>query len=344
MRVGFDYRPALVNAEGIGRYARELVRAFIDSGFDSSLGLFGYTLAGRRFSLRELGLDQSQAELLRFRLPSRAVPWLLERLGKGVDDLVGGCHVYHHTQPNLLRVREAAEVATIFDCIYTIDAKEETRAGYLEPQTAEHMTAVARTMIERCERILVPSEYVGAEVVLSFGVPPAKITVTHLGCDHVVRHLPPGGLAKADPPFILTAARVDPRKNHLRALEAFEGLVRDGLPHRWIVVGPAGWRSEEFERALGRSPAADRVEWRKGVSDAQLARLYAEADLFLWPSLNEGFGLPPLEAMACGTPRRHQRGHVDARDLQRCCHAGRTHRLGAHLRGRAATAGRPRLE
>ena len=97
MRVGLDYRPALVNREGIGRYARELVRGMIEHGFGGNLGLFGYTLAGARFSRSELGLDPgatgARPELLRLRWPSRALPWLLAKLGKGVDDLVGGCDV-----------------------------------------------------------------------------------------------------------------------------------------------------------------------------------------------------------------------------------------------------------
>jgi glycosyltransferase involved in cell wall biosynthesis len=302
LRVGLDYRPALVNREGIGRYARELVRALVELSFDASLGLFGYTLAAMRYSRAELGIAGSRAELVRLRMPSRFLPALLRRTKKGVDDLVGGCAVYHHTQPNRLHVRAAEEVATIFDCIYTIDADERTQAGYLEPETARRMTAVARELVSHARKILVPSRFVGAEVVMSLGAKPSDVIVTPLGCDHVVRTLPPGGLPRAKEPYILTVARVDPRKNHARMLEAYELLVREGLPHRWLIAGPRGWRSEDFERALARSPVAKRVEWRTEVPESALAALYAGADLLLWPSLNEGFGLPPLESMACGTP------------------------------------------
>ena len=100
MRIGIDYRPALVNREGIGRYTRELVRGMVETGFAGNLGLFGYTLKGRRYGLDELGIEGTSAELVRLRLPSKWLPGLLRRMNKGVDDLVGGCDVYHHTQPN----------------------------------------------------------------------------------------------------------------------------------------------------------------------------------------------------------------------------------------------------
>lgn len=296
MRVGIDYRPALVNREGIGRYTRELVRAMVELGFDGNLGLFGYTLAGTRFSREELGLAGSSAELLRLRWPSRWLPWLLARAGKGVDDLVGGANVFHFPQYNLLDVRAAAEVATVHDCIYL------SSADTVEPAVAERMAATAREMVRRARRVLVPSEFTGAEVVMGLGAHPARVVHTPLGCDHVARELPPQGFPKASEPYLLTVARVEPRKNHVRVLRAFELLAREGFPHRWIVAGPRGWRAEDFERALAASPVRDRVEWRRDVPDAELPRLYAQADAFLFPSLAEGFGLPPLEAMACGTP------------------------------------------
>lgn len=297
MRVGLDYRPALVNAEGIGRYTRELVRALIELELDGELGLFGYTFGAARYSRAELGLLRSRAELVRLRLPSRWLPGLLARLGKGVDDLVGGAEVFHHTQYSALPVRNALETATLFDCIYLYE-----EAGYVEPAAAARMADAARELVRRAQRILVPSEYVGAEVVLALGAHPARVTVAHLGCDHIARHLPPEGFGSAAEPFVLTVSRVDARKNHLRMLSAFERLVSEGLPQRWLVVGPAGYGAEHFERALADSPARARVTWRRDVGDAELARLYSQCDAFLFASLNEGFGLPPLEAMACGAP------------------------------------------
>ena len=137
---------------------------------------------------------------------------------------------------------------------------------------------------------------------MALGAHPARVAVTELGCDHIARALPPEGFGRAKEPYVLTVARVDPRKNHLRMLQAFELLVREGLPHRWVVAGPRGHEWQEVARALVRSPARSRVQWIVDAPEEDLPRLYAQADCFLFASLNEGFGLPPLEAMACGTP------------------------------------------
>jgi glycosyltransferase involved in cell wall biosynthesis len=296
LQVGIDYRTALVNREGIGRYTRELVRALAQLDSGPELGLFGHTFGARKFTNEELGIQGERTRLMRLRIPARILPWLLEKTKRGADDLVGGCHVYHHTQPNMLAIARAREVATIFDCIYTLDA------GYMDPAAAERMTAVAHRQVRRAHRILVPCQFVGAEVVMALGAHPGNISVTELGCEHVLRHMPEGGFAPAKDPYLLTVSRVDPRKNHIRILQAFERLVDDGFPHRWIIAGPRGWNAEIFERELDASRARDRVKWVGDVSDAELTKLYAQADALLFPSLNEGFGFPPLESMACGTP------------------------------------------
>ena len=72
---------------------------------------------------------------------------------------------------------------------------------------------------------------------MALGAHPSRVTVTSLGCDHIARDLPPEGFGDPRDPYIFTVSRVDARKNHLRMLEAFEMLVKEGLPHRWIIAG-----------------------------------------------------------------------------------------------------------
>jgi glycosyltransferase involved in cell wall biosynthesis len=95
---------------------------------------------------------------------------------------------------------------------------------------------------------------------------------------------------------------LQPRKNHLGLLSAFEELLRahPHLPHRLVFVGKETWYSKELHRALARSSVASRVHCTGFVEDADLLPLYAACDLFVFPSFYEGFGLPILEAMACG--------------------------------------------
>lgn len=295
MRVGLDFRPGLQNREGIGRYARELVRSFVELGHDHDVALFGSTLAKSRFETTELGYGR--ATLVRRRWPAKLLPTLLRASGRGADDSLGGVDVWHHTQPNVLPVRRAREVATLFDTIYL-----ERDGRFVEPETAERMTRAALALVERATLVLVPTEFVAREIERSFGVARERIAVTPLGCDHVLRHVPPGGFPPARERFVLTASRIDPRKNHLRMLAAFERLVRDGFPHRWLVVGPHGWRTDEFLRAVAASPARERIDVREFVDDVELARSMAQCELFFFASLSEGFGLPPLEAMLLGAP------------------------------------------
>jgi alpha-1,3-rhamnosyl/mannosyltransferase len=192
-------------------------------------------------------------------------------------------------------VRRAREVATIFDCIYMRDN------GFLSPEAAASMGASARRQIERSALVLVPSAFVKGELVRTFGIEERRVAVTLLGCDHALR----GAVApraRGAGETILTVARVDRRKNHVRMLRAFEIVARARPLARWIVAGPAGHGAGDFEAALAASPARGAVEWLRFVPEEDLGPLHARADLFWFTSLDEGFGLPPLEAMAQGLP------------------------------------------
>lgn len=297
--IGIDYRTALVNREGIGRVTRELVRGLVAEGHGPSLRLFGWTAAPSRFTREELGLAGGGARFTRWRFPSRWIPGLCRATGRGVDDWAGGCDVFHHTQTHVLPVREAVEVATIYDCIYLRPTNS------ISAEAAEAMTRSARDLVARSRRVIVISSFVARDVVKSLGVEPARVQVALLGCDHATRGLARPPEADADRPrerMALTVSRVDGRKNHVRMLRAFERLVAEGLVDRWIVAGPDGHGAHEFEAAVAASPARAHVERRREVPDTELRDLYQRTSLFLFASLGEGFGLPPLEALALGAP------------------------------------------
>ncbi len=294
MRIGLDYRTALVNREGIGRATRELVRALQTLEGAPELRLFGWTLAKSEVARHELGLARG-THLDRLRFPSRWIPRLCGILGRGVDDLVGGCDVFHHTQTHVLPVRAAVETAIVFDCIWA-------RPGSgLSDEAAARMAAGVRAQCARARRVLVPSAFVADDVARTLSIDRARIDVALLGCDHVLRGGAPGP-SSVRGPYVLTVSRVDARKNHVRMLRAFETAVRAGVEHRWVVAGPRGFGAEEFEAALSASAARERVLRLDFVPDSELKSLYAGASAFLFASLDEGFGLPPLEAAALGVP------------------------------------------
>ena len=102
--------------------------------------------------------------------------------------------------------------------------------------------------------------------------------------------------------FLLYVGTIEPRKNLTRLLHAWEPLYRAGEAPPLVIVGRRGWLSDDFYAALEASPARDAVIFTGYVADADLPALYAAATAFVFPSLYEGFGLPPLEALAVGTP------------------------------------------
>jgi glycosyltransferase involved in cell wall biosynthesis len=103
-------------------------------------------------------------------------------------------------------------------------------------------------------------------------------------------------------PFVLMVGDLQPRKNHLGLLQAFQELLRahPQLPHRLVFVGKETWYSKDLHRAVAKSGIAERVHFTGFVEDADLVQFYGACDLFAFPSFYEGFGLPILEAMACG--------------------------------------------
>jgi glycosyltransferase involved in cell wall biosynthesis len=162
--------------------------------------------------------------------------------------------------------------------------------------------------MNQAERVITCSEYTKREMIALFGTPPEKIVVTPYAADPIYHPMPREEARQAvrerfglRQPYILSVGVLQPRKNLPRLVEAYARIARE-VPQHLVLVGKEGWAFEGLRRRVAESGVTSRIHFTGYVADADLPPLYAAADLFAYPSLYEGFGLPPLEAMACGTP------------------------------------------
>lgn len=282
--IALDYRPALLSRAGIGRVTRELARHL--AGHDElAIHLFGHSVAAARVQ----PVIPAAARLHRLPLPGRGLP-TLARLGLGAERLAGSARVFHWLDFIQPPVRRARTVLTVHDLAFV---REPSWHG----KDAATLRERTRLAIERADAVVVPSATTAAD--LQEFTPTVEPHVIPFGADHVPQCAadhPRGGT-----PYALCLGTIEPRKNHRTLLQAWRALPGDDAPHL-VVVGGVGWECDAIVRDLETAERAGHVTWLRRADDAQVWRLLHHAELLVYPSLWEGFGLPPLEAMRCGVP------------------------------------------
>ncbi len=205
--------------------------------------------------------------------------------------------VFHGLNQRLPKCRFRRTVTTFHDLFVMT-------GDYSTPEFRARFTALARDAAARSDQIIAVSDYTARHVAELLGYPRDEISVIHHGLDPVPAFPAQELLAfrremGLEAPFVLHVGALQARKNIEGLIEAFEGI---GAPYRLVLAGSLGYGAEKILRRIEQSPVAALIRHLDYVDRETLARLYRSAAVLAFPSLDEGFGLPVLEAMSAGLP------------------------------------------
>jgi glycosyltransferase involved in cell wall biosynthesis len=299
MTTYLDVSAAVHRRAGLGRYAESLARALAAS-HPERLGLF----YNREQGVEPLaGLEHLPARTIALGYkPWRMLVWLGQLGRVGFDRLLANAELFHATEHLLLPLRSIPAVLTVHDLIF------RHLPTHHKPLNRWYLDATMPLYCRRADHIIAVSENTRRDLVAAYGVPLEKVTVILEAADprfypRSVEMVTAARKRYGLPPrYILFVGTIEPRKNLSRLLAAFETIHADGLTDGLVIVGRPGWLYDSFFAALEVSPVRDAVVLPGYVADEDLPAVYTGAQALVFPSLYEGFGLPVLEAMACGTP------------------------------------------
>jgi glycosyltransferase involved in cell wall biosynthesis len=300
MRIGIDYTAAARQQAGIGRYTRELVGTLLDLPQDHQYTVFAAT--GGLQSADWTASIQGKARPRSLPLSDEWVArlWHRARLPVPVETFTGPLDVFYSPDFVLPPTRRSTRrILTVHDLSFL------HYPDHFVPKLVRYLEKVVPRSVARADRVLADSQATRDDLISMMGVVPEKIDVLYSGVDARFTPRPEPGERErlraryglGGQPYILSVGTIQPRKNHLRLVRVFAQLTGEV---RLVIAGGPGWLYEDVMAEAARHP--DRVQMMGFVDDADLPALYRGATLFIFPSFYEGFGLPVLEAMACGTP------------------------------------------
>ncbi len=297
--ITLDISAAVHHRAGLGRYAASLSSA-LTRLIPGELAFF-YNAEQGIEPLPGLERYPTHTVALGYK-PWRMAVWAGQLAHVPFNRLLPDATLFHATEHLLLPLRGIPTVLTVHDLIF------RHLPEHHKPLNRWYLNATLPLYCRRADHIIAVSEATRRDLMVAYSLPAEKITVIHEAADPRFRLPAPGAVARArtayglPEEYLLYVGTIEPRKNLPRLLHAWEPLYEAGTAPPLVIAGRRGWLADDFYAALERSPCREAVFFTGYVQDDDLPALYGGATAFLFPSLYEGFGLPPLEAMACGAP------------------------------------------
>lgn len=311
MILGIDISMLVYQGSGVATYTQNLVTALLKNHPEHTYKLFYSSLRKPKSVLDQLeAFRKAGAKVYAYPIPPRFLKMAWNKYHiLPVEWLIGKVDVFHSSdflRPPLLTGTKG--VTTVHDLTWKLFPEYHTK------DIVEAHERKIRITIEKGDTVIADSENTKEDLIKLY--PDSKvhndIHVLHLGIDDQYKKIPAKKYAtilkkyRIDPEkrYILYVGAIEPRKNVDRAVNVYADLIKknDFADIEFLIVGRAGWKNEEVFKTIKKRKVGDKVNFVGYVPDKDLPYFYNAAEVLMYLSSYEGFGLPPLEAGACGVP------------------------------------------
>jgi glycosyltransferase involved in cell wall biosynthesis len=283
----------------MGRYAASIAEALVALGVPLSAFVHDTRRTRLPAPLADLPVVTARLPLRRWRVRAAISYFGAPTL----DHVFDGVDLFHATDHLLPKMEGVPSVFTLHDTAYLHFPR------FYLPRNRAYLRVMMPRFLRRADQVIAVSEQTKRDALRFYGMDPGKVRVIPEGVDARFRpDVDPAVVAdvrlryRLPRRFVLNVGTIQPRKNLVTLLDAFDVARRHHPDVGLVVAGAKGWLYEEFFARIRERGLTSHVTLTGHVDDRDLPALFNAAEVFAYPSVYEGFGLPPLEALACGTP------------------------------------------
>ncbi len=304
MKIAIDATPWMPQPSGMGFYVANLIRALNDLQSAESFDLeLIYQPRLQHWLKGDLSLPNHlqpySNQIRRFPVPVRVSNlWIkFPRSLSSFESFFAVSDIFHGTNYTVFPLKKSRRVMTLYDLTFI-----------KYPQYANATVKAYAHRVKQClkwtDLVLTISEHSKQDICRYLRVDPSRVWVTPLASRYQTDNsITESETMHSDQPYILFVSTIEPRKNITTLIDAFDDLKQKyQLDHQLVLIGQKGWLYQPIFERIARSPFHRSIHHLSYLSDQLVAQYYANADVFVYPSYYEGFGMPVLEAMTLGAP------------------------------------------
>lgn len=301
MKIGVDIRPLMTAPKtGVGEYTFELLDAVFN--IDRKNQYFLFYNSGQNVSANIPNWKFDNVKIIDSHIPNKIFNSLLRIFKQPkLDNKIGGCDVWWSPNLNFTALsKKTKHILTVHDLSFEFFPEFSTTK-----QKLWHKMVQPEKQCQKANLILVPSENTKRDIVNYYQIEPEKIKVIYPG---IKEKKEMGSKEEVDKKYnlpekyILFLGTIEPRKNIVGLIKAFEEFcLNQTSQYSLVIAGAPGWKNKRIYKQAKKSKYTKQIQFIGFVEDRDKPTLYANAEIFVYPSLYEGFGFPVLEAMKAGT-------------------------------------------